>query len=231
MPYIKFSYSKNKDLEFALHFVSREPLNKNFLRMYLPKKLVRILTLPLEDRKKRVTKFIEDEYKRRGAELTESYEEVRAEWKKVKSPYFALLRILFEGHPWSKDVFKGYGTIFLCYPRWIDQKAFLFPLEHKNPNYRVIVIAHEMMHFLFFDYIQKKYRLKQDSVLPRKDKRYVWKVSEAFNTLIEGWPPFQNIFHSNPRPYPETTKIYKEMEKFWNKEQNVPALLDKMLKQ
>ena len=115
------------------------------------------------------------------------------------------------------------------YPRSISKKTFFFPLNHKIEHYANKVIAHKMLHFMFFDYVEKKYELGEKSKIPGKETNYLWKVSEAFNSVIQGWALYQELFDSRPNPYPEVVEIYEEMNEQWEKNQNVDTLLNKFL--
>ncbi len=82
---------------------------------------------------------------------------------------------------------------------------------------------------MFFDYIYKKYGLSEKSKIPGKEPSYLWKVSEAFNSVIQGWGPYKALFDSNPNPYPEVAEVYEKMNEQWEKIQNIDSLLNKFL--
>lgn len=122
----------------------------------------------------------------------------------------------------------GIGTIFYCYPRFVSEKTFLFPITKLNSNSKISassVTAHELLHFIFFDYIEKTYGITGDSSKTKMDKNYAWQVSEAFNSIIEGWEPYQKIFDSKSHPYPEALAVYKKMKKNWDTYHDVDVML------
>lgn len=88
-----------------------------------------------------------------------------------------------------------------------------------------------MLHFIFFDYIKKKYGINENDKFRNKNQKYVWQVSETFNTVIENWGPYMKIFNAKKKatPYPGCEKMFISMTKQWNKKQDVKNLLDKWL--
>ncbi len=152
-----------------------------------------------------------------------------AEWKKVEKKYFRLVGVLFKKHPWPQGHYVGFATVWHSYPRNIKTKTFQFPYWHRFPLYANKVIAHELLHFMFFDYIEAKYGLTQQSKVKKNDPEYVWKVSEAFNDVIQEWKPYKDVFKYSARPHKGTEEIFKKMNGQWKQKQDVDWLLDKWL--
>jgi hypothetical protein len=50
-----------------------------------------------------------------------------------------------------------------------------------------------MLHFMFFDFIRARYGLEEESKIEGRDPDHVWKVSEAFNVVIEHWKPYADV--------------------------------------
>ena len=117
------------------------------------------------------------------------------------------------------------------FPRNIQDKTFYFPYS-KDLHDPLGTIAHEMLHFIFFDYIKKKYGIKQDDEFKGKDPKFVWQVLETFNTVIENWKPYKKIFNAwkNCKPYPGCEKMFAKMIKQWNLKQDIDEFLDKWFK-
>ena len=227
-PRIDFIYNSETDADYAVGFLS-EPESEdsiNFLKRFLPDELHSILgsQTTSEQKEKLVRNYTADYYAKNEEHLKNKFELTKSDWGSVERKYFDLVKKLFNYHPWPEGKYKGIGSIFHMYPRFIQKKIFFFPLNHKIERYANKVIAHEMLHFMFFDYVEKKYGLHEKSVIPGKEINYLWKVSEAFNSVIEGWQPYSELFNSKPRPYPEVVEIYTRMNEQWGKDQDIVSL-------
>lgn len=136
---------------------------------------------------------------------------------------------IFKNHPWPKGKYIGYVSAFLMYPRNIREKTFFFPFSHSTPKFSNIIIAHELLHFIFFDYI-KKHGYKE-SKTHNKKAEYIWQISEVFNAVIENWDPYYKIFKVKDlkqKPY-TGQKYFQKMEKQWRENQNIDQLLEQWI--
>ncbi len=234
MPKITLKCDINQDIQNAIHFIKRNRPQKYryFLFRFLPNDLHYILNNKISASKK--DKIIKDYtkliYKERKKEIAQGLSAVKKNWAKIEKQYFKLVSIVFKNHPWPKGRYTGIASIFGMFPRYIKQKMFFFPATHKIPAYSNKVIAHAMLHFIFFDYIEKRYGFKQDSRIIGKPNNYIWQLSEAFNNVIEDWGPYKKIIKDKPRPYQGTEKIFKKMSGQWSKKQDIDRLLDNWLK-
>ena len=232
-PKIGFIYDPNADADCAVGFLdkSKAETGANFLKRFLPEELHQVIGGTLSEEKKgRVIRvYVSDYYKRNEKDLRNRFELIRSDWSGVEEKYFNLIGQLFNNHPWSDGEYTGLGTIFHIYPRFIAKKTFHFPLNHRIEHYANKIIAHEMLHFMFFDYVERKYKLGEKSEIHGRETNYLWKVSEAFNSVIQGWAPYQKLFNSKPNPYPEVVEIYEKMDAQWRESQNVDLLLKELL--
>jgi hypothetical protein len=118
------------------------------------------------------------------------------------------------------------------YPRDIADKMFFLPYSKELvPPLRTI--GHEMLHFMFFDFIKKEYGLKEDSKIEGEAKDYIWRISETFNNVIENWTPYKKIFHSKTRSipyYPGYEKMFASMTRSWHRHEDLRKLLNPWLK-
>lgn len=233
LPEIDFIYDPGADADCAVSFLDKykSEAGANFLKGFFPEELHLVIgnTLPNEEKERVIRDYVGDYYEQNERSLKDRFELIKSDWENIKNKYFVLVVQLFNNHQWPDGKYIGLGTIFYRYPRFIAKKTFLFPLNHKLEHYANKVIAHEMLHFMFFDYVYRKYGLSEKSKVPGKEPNYLWKVSEAFDSVIQGWGPYQELFDSNPNPYPEVAEVYEKMNEQWGKNQNVDALLNKFL--
>lgn len=233
-PKIKFVLSKRHEISAAIGFIRDRKGTRaiRFLKKFLPVHLHFLLANNFSDKErgKIIKSYVADFYKYEGNKFKTNLKTIESDWKSVEGRYFRLVDRLFNRHPWPKGKYIGWATIFWCYPRFISEKTFFLPTDHRTPRYANGVIAHEMLHFMFFDYVERKYGLGEHAKIRGEESNYLWKVSEAFNSVIEGWPPYQKLFNTTSKPYPETISVFKKMDAQWKRKQDVDALLKRILK-
>jgi hypothetical protein len=104
-----------------------------------------------------IRNFIEDEYIK-NADLIEKNMHLREEnWKNKQKAYFELVNELFDGKYWPEGKYIAYATIWGVYPKFIEDKTFQIPAINKDAEFTISVIAHEMLHFIFYEYFLKNY--------------------------------------------------------------------------
>ncbi|MEK7582091.1 MAG: hypothetical protein AAB488_02070 [Patescibacteria group bacterium] len=230
-PEVLLKIDKKADIKNALLFIKYNPKdNLRFIRWFLPKKLHHILDkrYSQKERNKIIKKYTNDIFSKREEEIKEATIKSQADWKLVKKRYFNLINKIFKKHPWPKGKYTGFTSVFCMYPRDIKEKTFSFPFFHATPRFSNIVIAHELLHFIFFDYIKNKYGLQENSKINSKKNNYVWQISEVFNSVIENWEPYYKIFKIKTlkqKPY-TGREYFLQMKKQWEKKQDIDYLLD-----
>ncbi len=231
-PRVTFILDQKIDTRFALNFAKESKGKEDrFIKMFFPNHLRFVFGKEFseKEREKIIRKYVEFVYSLDKPKIEEQFRLAERGWRKKEKRYFALIGKVFKKHPWPEGKYIGFGTVFVCYPRFLDSKTFLFPLNSKRAGAGESVTAHELLHFLFFDYIGQKYRLNEESKIKGKDPRYVWKISEAFNSVLENWEPYRKIFPSDRQPYPETMEIYKKMKKAWDKTEDLDKTIRSVL--
>lgn len=183
-----------------------------------------------KEREKILIKYTENFYKTKEKEIKNGLRNVVKEWGKVENTNFKIIDKVFKKHSWPKGNYFGIVSIFWMYPRYISKKTFFFPYRHRIINYANRVISHEMLHFIFFDYIKKRYDLDEGAEFKNKHPEYLWRVSEVFNNIIENWEPYKKVSQAKSLPYNGTEKMFKKMKNQWQKKQDIDELLDKWLK-
>lgn len=181
-----------------------------------------------DERYQELERYISKTYKTQAVELTNSLAWARVKWREVEEAYFAVIDTLFHNRPWPEGNYRAEISIFSMYPRWVDEKLFFIPFEENPSRHTLAVIAHEMLHFMFFDYILERYGLKESTRLSGKDEQYIWNVSEVFNVVIDHFAPYMNAIPGSgiSLPYPGQEDMYATMSQQWQEKQDVDWLLD-----
>jgi len=225
-PKTKFVISANEDIK---NYILFNRYSGEYLRMFLPKELHYIVKKKFSEKRKEkiIRDYIKHNFKINKGRINKNVKEIKKHWKMLEKRYFALVGRVFKNYPWSKGKYTGFASVFSMYPRNIKEKIFYFPVLRKDLNFCLAVIAHEMLHFIFFDYIKEKYNVNENKEFKNKDPKYVWNISEVFNLVIENWKPYQRIFKTKSKPYDTThTKIFSKMKKLWKEKKDIDYLLD-----
>lgn len=234
MPKINFILDYKKDITNALNFLNYHSDQPHYIENFLPRYLHFSLNknFSQKERAKIIRAYTKDYHLAHNQEFKKELVRIKKDWARIGPRYYKLIDKLFKGHKWPKGEYKAIASIYNMFPRYIETKTFYFPPDHPENNFANKVIAHEMSHFIFFDYIKKRYKLNQDSKIKGKEKGYVWLVSEIFNYTIEQWEPYKKIFkyEKKSKPYFGNQVLCNKMKKDWNKKQDIDWLLDKWLK-
>ncbi len=227
-PKLELIVDVNADIQNAKSFVNYG----EFVDCFLPPDLQYIIREKLsnEERDKILTEYTKHIYETDREGIERGVEETRKQWHKVENKYYDLVNNIFQGYSWSAGKYTGYASIYCMYPRHIKEKTFFFPSFSHNWN-STLVIGHEMLHFIFFAYIKSKYGINENDKFKGKNPKYVWQVSESFNTVIENWRPYKEVFGAKGKreSYPDCKKMFLTMTAQWSKNQNIQTFLDNWL--
>lgn len=221
-PEIKFLVDKKIDIRQARKRTYRldKLLGKNLQFLLRPEFA--------KSKRKFLIAYVNNFYKVRGDEITANLKETETKWQCCAKSYYKKVDKVFHCYPWPNGHYIGIISIWFLYPRYIDKKTFTFPLKnYKFKDLDLRVIAHEMLHFITYDYLQKKYGLKPSERNDRDNS--FWQFTENLNVLIENspfWNEFSGEFRS--RPYEECRALYRKMEKIWKKNKDLDNLIIKI---
>jgi len=229
-PKLKLAWDVEVDARLGVIYLKVN--SDEHIRYFLPKNFHYILSDKFlkTERNKMIKEYARHIHSVKHNEIKKGLANTRKEWNKVENDYFRIIARIFKGHSWPGGDYRGYVSIWQMFPRDIEKKRFWFPFDDSifNP---VATIAHEMMHFIFFDYIAKKYGIKEDEEFPNKGPEYVWRVSEVFNNVIEHWEPYTKVIPpDNVKPYAGTEKMFNKMRAQWEKSEDIDEVLDGWLK-
>ncbi|MFH1161994.1 MAG: hypothetical protein V1696_01830 [Candidatus Jorgensenbacteria bacterium] len=229
-PKVKLVISPARDAEIGVNFLKFRRLGRSrtLRRKFYPTEILPVVMerISAKKRDRLIKAYARRIHKERSREIKRGVAQARTHWASVEKRYFRLVDRIFKKHPWPKGRYKGFASVFWMFPRDVSEKTFFFPYAHKLPCYANKIIAHELLHFMFFDYIGERYGLRKHSKIPGKPNDYVWKVSEAFNTAMEQWAPYRRLFRYGGRSYAEIEAMVKRMAAQWRRRQDVDLLLD-----
>lgn len=221
-PKLKFVIDKKKELETFLNFYNWSKHQKTDRDLnwaiYKPHpKLREIKKEKLSKQKTVILKYIDSFYKQNLTQIKNGALKTKKQWENTEKQFFISVDKIFKNHPWPKGKYIAYCTIWGMFPRYLHNKTFLFPDSHNKKNYILIVISHEMLHFMFYDYIYAKFpKLKN-----QKYNFIIWNMSEIFNVVIQNSREWVNLFHQKTMTYPEHAKHIVIMKRYWEDSKDI----------
>lgn len=219
-PQIYFSLNKDLDEWVGCHFLNHQRGGHDFGKsiIKLHPELVQAREFSNKEKKQIIIgQYIDSFYKTHQKQLENTRKEFEKKWALVARPFFKAVDKLFN-HLWPEGLYLAYLSIFPCGPRFLENKTFqVFYLAKENASLRT---AHELLHFLFYDYFGKNF----SEISPTEEK--VWILSEVLNVLILDLPEFHAIFGaSHPHPYPSHLGIIENLKPEWERRKDLENFL------
>jgi len=156
-----------------------------------------------------IIKFIKKIYLEKGREIKRELSKTKRLWGKKERRFYELTNELFDKKFWPKGKYVAYPTIWGMFPRDLKNKTFQISGYRKSKVKVPVIIAHELLHFVFYSYFLKKhpeYRLE-------KYQMQLWHISEIFNEIVQGSMKWKKFFGGQPLGYPEHARIVKKLLK------------------
>jgi len=224
---LKFKLNQSKDLSsfFGFLFERQYDNGRNFnwaVLKYHPffKNILKENNSKIS--KKQVSEYIKDYYKQHDEEIKSNVENFSKSWKIIEDDFLELTAKLFPGQSWPNGKYIAYLTIWRMYPRFLDDKTFQIPYSSKKKTAINLIIAHELLHFIFYAYFLKKYPKYRS----HKYDFFVWHVSEIFNSVILKRPEWKKLLKYNNLDYPEHREI---ISKFDNDNFDIADLISRIM--
>ncbi|SRR6056297_1062896 len=213
-PKITFSISAKKDFETLIAFTNDAQfddgrnLNLAIFKKFPQLKKYFYKNLTIKNASS-LRLFINKMYENKKDEMKQDMKKSQKQWLKINSTFFTLVDKLFQKRKWPKGKYIAFSTIWGMYPRFLEDKTFQIPLKHKDIKYIPVIIAHELLHFMFYDYFYEHYPQYQ------KDQHnfFVWNISEIFNSIIQNSPLWLETFKTKSLAYPEHKEIITDLSK------------------
>jgi len=213
-PKIKFEIKSKKDVETFFAFLrdSKYDNGRSFdwaVLKYHPffKKFRTKSGFKIEN--EIVQKYVNDFYNENKNIIKKNINLYEKNWRKKEKIFYKLVNKLFPKDKWPKGQYIAYATMWSMFPRFLEDKTFQIPHKYKDPKYVDAIIAHEMLHFIFYDYFYKNYPKYKTG----KHNFLVWHVSEIFNVLVQNSDDWMKVFKIKSMAYPEHEKIVEKLEK------------------
>lgn len=221
-PKIDFYIDADKEASVAMLFLQDKEMS------YSPHKDLEYLLQEKDEAKIKqgVKEFVKKFYKIHQEEIKANFESAKKNWRRVEKSFYNKVDELLGHYPWPKGEYSGMASVLNIYPRNIEKKWFTFPAKNQMRANRVI--AHEMLHFIVYDYMEKKYGLEPSECYHKNNK--FWQFTENLNCLIEGEKMWEEFLDGDKKVYlkEDCRHLYEKMQKVWDKKKDIDHLIKKI---
>lgn len=160
--------------------------------------------------------YVDTYYNKNKPTMLSKINFIKKAWKKKENKFIAIAENFFEGFDFSESDYIAYASIINCNPRFLESKTFQFYYKKSIPD-AVHTIAHEILHFIFFDFIEKE--MKKE--IKNLSEEELWDLSEIFNTVLLGSKRYEKIVDKKfVIPYPDHSIYIPLFKKAYKKSKN-----------
>ena len=229
---LQFKVSEIADLKVAMGFIKETSFSdgKNlewaFKKLHKPVFVYIQKNLGIKKTESFISVYLDKYYSKHINDLKIDTIRAKRNWLKVEQQYLSLLKALFPKYKLSTRIVKAYITIWGLYPRDINRLTFWIPDIYKPTAYINVTIAHELLHFAFYDQFYKQYPKYKNG----KYNYFVWQISEIFNSVVQRSKEWLVVFKMPNMGYPDQEKLVNKLSKKYNYNIDANKLIKDILK-
>lgn len=220
-PKLKFKINKALDKKMCFNFLDYKAAGIDFGTSIIQDhpSLRKLNKLNIEEKISFINRYVDNYYRKYRQVLIKFLKKFKTEWQSIEEQFYLETNKIFKGHPWPKGLYICYLSIFNCNPRFLENKTFQVYYRH---SYGVKYVAsHEVLHFIFYDYLEKNFAKEVKNILADK----IWTLSEVFNNIILSTPSFIKLTQKKPLGYPTHVKLSKKLSSLWDKTNKIDLFL------
>ena len=175
----------------------------------------------ITQKEKAIRIYFNNYYRNHRTEMLHKIERVQNAWRKQEKKYIAITEDFFGGFRFPKGKYVAYASVTNCNPRFLESKTFQF--FYKKPIVDAIyTIAHELLHFIFFDFVEKK--MKNETKHLSEDQ--LWDISEIFNVVVLKSSRYRHIINQQfVVPYPDHRRYIRQFKREHKNSQNTEEFI------
>ena len=229
-PEIKIKIDQKMDQSLAWEFYSNPEIGGcNFWGERALKYHIKLLEMESAEKQKDfLNKYISDFYKFHIAEINTAKKEITQNLNEKREEFFLTVDKIFKKHLWPKNKFTGYLSIFDFCPRFLDSGEFQVFMYDKK-NLQLFTIFHEMLHFIFYDFVQKEFSKEFKKVDTEKGR--LWDLAEVFNAVVQDTESFIRLHGKIENiGYPDHKNLILEGKKLWKNNPDLNNWITEMSK-
>ena len=221
---LRFYLNKKLDEQMAEEFFNLQKGGIDFSKGILETHpLLKSAKLPnnIAQRNKINKAYFDNYYQIHRVAILNRVKQVQNAWRKQEQKYLATTEDLFNGFLFPQGKYIAYASIIDCNPRFLESKTFQF-FYKKSLADAVYTITHELLHFIFYDFVKKK--LPKEIRCLSEDQ--LWDLSEIFNVVILKLPQYRHIINQQfIIPYPKHKPYIYQFEKAYKNSKGVEEFI------
>ncbi len=207
-PKLKFQLNIQLDIDIASMFIDMNSGGMDYSKKIIGAhpELSKAKEVTGDERRAVIANFTKDYYEGNKAGLEINLSRINSDWESVADDYFRGVDEIFNNAQWPQGEYICYLSIFNCNPRFLETRSFqVYQGLSDRTNY---IIAHEMLHFMFFDYLDNH----EADFKNKQDEHTIWLLSEWFNDLTLNLPIFKQFGENVKSAYPEVVEFSKQFK-------------------
>lgn len=217
---LRFYLNQRLDERMAGEFISEcgggIDFGKRIVELHPQLKAVKSIK-SIKQKEEVIHHYFNDYYRYNRVSMVRKIDLVNNSWRRRESEYVAITENIFGGFRFPQGKYIAYASIIDCNPRFLESKNFQF-FYKKSVDDSIYTIAHELLHFIFFDFVNKK--LKKD--VKRLSEDQLWNLSEIFNVVILKLPEYHGIIDQRfVVPYPSHRRYIGRFNKAYENSRNI----------
>jgi len=228
-PIIKLQFDQKLDQDLAWDFYNSQKFGGcNFWKERALKHHPTLINIELsKDKRKYLNNYISEYYLSNKDEIESLSNKTTEYLKEDQEKYFLLVNKIFKNYPWPKKELVGDFSIFDFCPRFLEDNEFQVFI-YDNRNIQLFTIFHECLHFIFYDFAQKKFPEIIGKMNTEEGK--FWDIAEVFNAVIQSTDDFIDLHGKIENiGYPDHKDLIAKGALLWEKEHDVYAWINEML--
>ena len=194
-PKLSFELNQELDIEIALEF-QRNPEHGG-VDFWQDRALFHHPRLRHAD----LAEYVHEYYREHAIELERRQKEIAAMYRKNPAE-IERLQNLFKGYAWPAGKYICYISIFDFGPRFLSEKTFQV-FAFGDDRHILFTIEHELLHFLFYAYCQKKFPHLFAGA--NTESGPFWDLAEIFNAIVQG-----------AKGYPDHRDSIRKLKRHWH---------------
>ncbi|PLX20867.1 hypothetical protein C0584_03725 [Candidatus Parcubacteria bacterium] len=220
IPKIEFYTSVEDELQNFMYFLEDDP--DWFRGREICVDLEHLLDEPDKEKaRNEAREYFTKFFRENSVEVERRLKEASDKWSLVSEEFYSKVNKIYKNHSWPEGNYRGLISIMRMYPRNIEDKTFSFP--YKEDGETNVTIAHEMMHFIQYDYLEKINGL-EPSEAHDKDKRF-WEFTEEFNRVIEK-DSIWDYLGGKERESRISPELHEKIKKLWEEKRDVDYVVE-----
>lgn len=225
---IRFYLNKKLDCQMISEFINIDNggginFSRGITKIHPKLKIIESSNKKLskKDKKLYLREFVDIYYNEHKVPMLDKIDSIKKAWKTRENKYISITEDFFVDFNFSKSDYIAYASIINCNPRFLESKTFQFFYKKSIPD-AIHTIAHEILHFVFFDFIEKKMRKE----IKNLSEDQIWDLSEIFNTIILGSSKYEEIIDKKfVIAYPDHEHYIPLFKKAYNKSKNAKEFI------